>query len=113
MIVVAVAGGIGAACRLLVDGLVSSRTSDRFPWATALINVVGSFLLGLVVALDPHGQAVIGTGFLGGFTTFSTASFETARLAIDGRRGAAITYGLGVLVLAVAAASAGYAFGRL
>lgn len=113
MILVAAAGGIGAACRLLVDGLVSSRLSGRFPLGTALINVAGSFLLGLVVTLDPQGMAVIGTGFLGGFTTFSTASFETARLAIDGRRGAATAYGLGVLVLAVAAASVGYALGRL
>ena len=113
MILVAAAGGIGAACRLLVDGLVSSRASDRLPWGTALINVTGSFLLGCAVALDPHGEVVLGTGFLGGFTTFSAASLETAQMAIDGRRGAAVAYGLGVLVIAVAAASAGFALGRL
>lgn len=114
MILVAVAGGLGAACRLLIDGLVSSRSSDRFPWGTRLINVAGAFLLGLLVTLDdPRGEAVIGTGFLAGFTTFSTASFETARLAIDRRPGAATVYGLGVFGLAVAAASTGYVLGQL
>jgi CrcB protein len=113
MILVAVAGGVGAATRLVVDGVISSRTSGRLPWGTALINVTGSFLLGLVVAIDPRGAAILGTGFLGGFTTFSTASLETARLVLDGQRWSAAGYGFGVLVLAVGAASAGYAIGRL
>jgi CrcB protein len=113
MILVAVAGGLGAATRLIVDGVISGRTSDRLPWGTAIINVTGSFLLGLVVGLDPRGAAVMGTGFLGGFTTFSTASFETARLALDRRSWSAAGYGLGVLVLAVGAASGGYALGRV
>lgn len=112
MILVAVAGGVGAAARLVVDGVISGKTSDRLPWGTAVINVMGSFLLGLVAAIDPRGAAILGTGFLGGFTTFSTASYETARLALDRRSWSAAGYGLGVLVLAVAAASGGYAIGR-
>ena len=111
MILVALAGGVGAATRLLVDGVITGRTSGRLPWGTAVINVVGSFLLGLVVATDPRGAAIMGTGFLGGFTTFSTASFETARLALDRRSWSAAGYGLGVLALAVGAASAGFALG--
>lgn len=118
MIFVAAAGGLGAASRFLVDALVARRTSSHVAWGTAVVNVTGSFLLGLVVAYDANAASVIGTGllstgmlctgFLGGFTTFGTASFETARLALSGRRGAAATYGLGVLVVSVAAASAGY-----
>jgi CrcB protein len=56
-------------------------------------------------------QAVVGTGFLGGYTTFSTASFETAGLLLDRRPLAAAANGLGVLVMCVAAASGGFALG--
>jgi CrcB protein len=113
VIAVALAGGLGAAARLVVDGLVTARVSGHWPWGTAVINVTGSFLLGLVTALDPPGATAIGVGFLGGYTTFSTASFETARLALDRRPWAATASGLGVLVACVAAASAGYGLGTL
>lgn len=109
-----IAGGLGAATRLAADGAIGSHASSRFPWATAAINLSGSLLLGIVTGLatgDPV-RAVVGTGFLGGYTTFSTASFETARLALDHRFGAALLNGLGVLVLGVAAASAGVALGQ-
>jgi len=111
---IALAGGIGAAARLGVDGVVRSHTPGGFPWATATVNLTGSFLLGLVVgsALGDTWTSTLGTGFLGGYTTFSTASFETARLALDRRYAAALAYGAGVLVLGVAAAAAGYIVGR-
>lgn len=106
---IALAGGLGAATRLVLDGLIRNRYSGRYPWATTTINISGSFLLGLVVSLGigSDGQAIAGVGFLGGYTTFSTASFETARLAHDGRYGAALVNGLGMLVAAVGAASLG------
>lgn len=112
-LLIAVAGGLGAASRLVVDGIVRSRVSTTFPWATVLINVSGSFLLGVLVGLGAgdHWQAVVGTGFLGGYTTFSTASFETAGLLLDRRPLAAAANGLGVLVACVAAASGGFALG--
>ena len=114
-LLIAVAGGLGAASRLVVDGLVRDRVSTSFPWATVLINVSGSFLLGLLVGLGAgdRWQAVVGTGFLGGYTTFSTASFETAGLLLDRRPLAATASGLGVLVACVAAASGGYALGAI
>jgi CrcB protein len=113
MIAVALAGGLGAAARLVVDGTISARVSGRMPWGTAVVNVAGSFLLGLVVALGPQGEAAIGTGFLGGFTTFSTASYETARLVLDRQPLAAIGTSLGMLLACVLAASLGFALGGL
>ena len=114
-LLIAVAGGLGAATRLVVDGLVRHRVPTTFPWATVLINVIGSFLLGLLVGLGTgvRWQEIAGTGFLGGYTTFSTASLETAGLLLDRRPLAAVANGLGVLVACVAAASGGYALGRL
>jgi CrcB protein len=110
MIVIALAGGAGAALRLVVDGLVRNRVGTALPWGTLAINIVGSFALGWLVGAGA-GRTwldVAGTGFLGGFTTFSAASFETARLASDRRWPAAVGYGAGSLVASVGAASLGY-----
>lgn len=116
---ICLAGGAGAALRLLVDGWCRGRFGDRLPWGTLLINVSGSLLLGLLTGLAlRHGlptpwRLVLGTGLLGGYTTFSTAAWETVRLL--GRRdalGAAVT-GLGMLVLGVTAAAGGLALGQL
>lgn len=114
-LLIAVAGGLGAASRLVVDGLVRHHVRVDFPWATVLINVTGSFLLGLLVGAGPGDRwhDVLGTGFLGGYTTFSAASLETAGLLLDRRPLAAAANGIGVLVVCVAAASGGYALGAL
>lgn len=111
---IALAGGIGAALRFVVDGLIRTRSSGRFPWATGIINVTGALALGFVTGLSIASgpNAIIGTGLLGGYTTFSTASFETARLAHDRRYRAALANGLGMLIVAVAAASLGVWLGR-
>ncbi len=110
----ALAGGMGAGSRYSVDAWVRPRVSTRLPWSTHLINITGSLLLGLIVGLgvgsDLH--TIVGTGFLGGFTTFSTASVETAHLALDGRYRMAFVNALGMLVLSVGAAALGYAIGR-
>jgi len=119
MLLIAGAGGAGAAARLVLDGLIRSRAGSGFPWGTTAINVSGSLLLGLVTALAAlHGLAepwtsAIGTGLLGGYTTFSTASFETVRLVQDRRHTLALANGLGMLVLSVAAASLGWLLGSL
>ena len=95
--------------------LVRNRVPSTLPWATILINVTGSFLLGLLVGLGAgeRWHDVVGAGFLGGYTTFSTASLETAGLLLDRRPLAAAANGLGVLVACVAAASGGYALGTI
>ena len=111
---VAVAGGVGAVLRFVLDGAVRQVLGGRWPWGTALINVSGSFLLGLLTglagrALPPELLLVLGTGLLGGYTTFSTASVETVRLLQQRRVVASLTSGLGVLAVTIAAALLGLA----
>ena len=85
-LLVCLAGGAGALIRFMVDGLIRTRLGRNFPWGTIVINVSGALLLGIITALAlRHGvsakeKLVIGTGFCGGYTTFSTASFEAVRL---------------------------------
>lgn len=113
------AGGLGAASRFLLDGLIRSRVRAALPVATIVINVTGSFLLGLIAgAVGAHAapaelQLIAGTGFLGGYTTFSTASFETVRLVQSGRSGLALVNGLGTALAAVGAAAGGLVLGGL
>jgi len=112
-VAVALAGGAGAALRLFLDGAVRTRVRTALPVGTLLINVVGSLLLGLITGLTlaawlPEAwHLVLGGGLMGGFTTFSTASVETVRLAQDRRSLAALVNGLGMLVLAVSCAFLG------
>ncbi len=113
------AGGLGAASRFLLDGLIRSRVRAALPVATIVINVTGSLLLGLIAgavgahAAPPELQLIVGTGFLGGYTTFSTASFETVRLVQSGRSGLALVNGLGTALAAVGAAAGGLVLGGL
>ncbi|MFF1635393.1 fluoride efflux transporter CrcB [Leifsonia sp. NPDC058248] len=119
VLAVGVAGGVGAVARLVLDGVLRSRFAVNFPLGTTVINVSGSLLLGLVTGLAlTHGlptewRAVLGTGFLGGYTTFSTASYETVRLAQQRRYRAALVNGFGMMVLALAAAGLGLLLGSL
>ena len=110
MILVAVAGGLGAALRLVIDGVIRSLAGTRLPWGTFAINVVGSAGLGVVLGsgAGAHAVSIVGTGLLGGFTTFSTASFESAALVLEKRWTSAIAYAVGTLALSVAAAALGY-----
>ncbi len=115
VLAVAAGGGIGAALRFLLDGSVNAGRQFRLPVGTLMINITGSLLLGLITGAALHlgalPVAVLGTGLMGGYTTFSTASFETVRLARGGRITAAAVNGLGMLVVSVAAATAGILLG--
>lgn len=119
VIALSVAGGLGAVVRLVFDGFLRSRVKVAFPLGTTVINVTGSLLLGFVTglalthAMPLEWRLILGTGFLGGYTTFSTASFETVRLAQEGRYAAALGNGLGMFALAVLAAGAGLWLGSL
>lgn len=110
-----VAGGLGAACRFAVDSAIRSRVAGRFPWATVVINVTGSLALGVLVGLVLHRgaptalAAVAGTGFCGGYTTFSTATFETVRLVQARAFLAAALNAVGTVGLTLAAAATGLA----
>lgn len=121
-LLLALAGGLGAAARFIADAFVARHNPFRVPLGTLLINVTGSLLLGLltgVLALGSPGsadatvKAVLGTGFCGGYTTFSTASVEAARLWAAEGRGTGIRYAAVTLVASVAAAALGLAVGRL
>jgi CrcB protein len=109
------AGATGAVARFVLDSSVKRRWQTAFPWATVTINVTGSMLLGVLAGLVLFGgqpavwQTVVGTGFCGGYTTFSTASFETVRLVQQGRPGLALANALGSLLLSVAGCAAGLA----
>ena len=107
LVLVALAGGAGATVRFLLDRAIRARASTAFPLGTVLINCTGSLLLGLIVGLA--GRAVLpeavhliaGTGFLGGYTTFSAASVETLALLTGRRGGLALVNGLVVPVVTV------------
>lgn len=117
-VAVALAGAAGAVTRLVLDGVIRERTGSAFPWATVVINVTGSFALGVFAGLlgGSHGAAawlaVLGTGFCGGYTTFSTASVETLTLLRTRRVGAAFAQAAGTLAVTVAAVWLGLALAR-
>jgi fluoride exporter len=119
LLLLGLAGGLGAGTRFVVDGIVRSKIRTALPVGTIAINVTGSFLLGLVAgAVMVHAapvelQAIAGTGFLGGYTTFSTASFETVRLIQSRRTGLALLNGVGTAVAGIGAAAAGLALASL
>lgn len=113
-VAVCLAGGIGAALRFVVDGLVREKLPSAFPFGTAAINLSGSFVLGFVTGVTvaaavtvPGWALVTGTGLLGGYTTFSTASLETMRLLQQRRYGLTFANGFVVLTLSVLLALAG------
>lgn len=118
-VALAAAGGLGAATRLLVDGVVKARIRSSYPVGVTVINVTGSFLLGLLTGLllsnllSEHWLLIAGTGFLGGYTTFSTASFETVRLLQTRRYTQAFLNGFGMLIASVAVAYLGLWLGTL
>ncbi|MFZ7088451.1 fluoride efflux transporter CrcB [Curtobacterium sp. RRHDQ10] len=115
---VAVGGGVGAALRFVLDGLVTARSRTRLPVGTIVINVTGSLVLGTLTGLGSVGVlpdgvvTVLGTGMMGGYTTFSTASVETVQLFRTGHPRLAVLNGLGMLVVSVGAAALGLQLGR-
>jgi CrcB protein len=110
---VSVAAGLGAVARYLLDRLVQRRTSGPFPFGTLLVNISGSFLLGLAVGMTAHhglstsAGAVVGAGFAGGYTTLSTWSWESYSLADGAAARLAVANTLGSLALGLAAGAAG------
>jgi CrcB protein len=113
------ASAVGAPARYVLDGIVSDRVEGVFPWGTFVINVAGSFLLGLLTGLGFHhglsrtSRVVLGTGFCGAFTTFSTFSFETVRLLEEGAWNEAARNTFGTLIAGGLAAAAGLAVANL
>jgi CrcB protein len=109
-----IGGGLGATCRYGVGRFVGSRYGGEFPLGTFLINVTGCFVLGLLASLLAQAHrdtslltALLATGFLGGYTTFSTYVLEGTLLFADGSRRLALTNLLGSVAAGMLAAAAG------
>jgi CrcB protein len=102
-------GGIGALARFAIDAGVSRRIGRDFPFGTLSVNLLGSFVLGVLAAVSLGGRAYLwlATGLIGAFTTFSTWMFETHRLGEDGRLGPGVVNVLLSLVLGLPAVWAG------
>ena len=108
---IAVAGALGALARYLVDAFVIRRAIRGLPAATLAINISGSFVLGVLTGLALYHslpstpKIILGTGFCGAYTTFSTFAYEVVRLSDDGeRREAALTLAFSLALPALAAA---------
>ena len=119
LVLVGVGGFLGAVSRYLVDGWVSNLSGATFPFGTLLINVSGSFVLGVLFALSveravipPAIRTPVLIGFIGAYTTFSTLTLETWRLVEDGSLAAAFGNLAGSLLLGMVAVVAGLALGR-
>jgi CrcB protein len=86
LIAAGLVGGAGAVARFLVDGAVAQRLGQGFPYGTLVVNLTGSFALGVLVGavVAPDALRIAGSGFVGAYTTFSTWAFESHRLAEDG-----------------------------
>ncbi|MGC4878446.1 fluoride efflux transporter CrcB [Micromonospora sp. DT43] len=114
VLLIALGAAVGAPLRYLTDRAVQSRHDSVFPWGTLTVNVVGSLLLGVLVGLpnSPAAAALLGTGFCGALTTYSTFSYETLRLTRGGHRLLALANVVGSVAAGLAAAAAGYALAR-
>jgi CrcB protein len=113
-LVIFVGAGLGGVARYAVSQWVQADAGANFPWGTLLINVTGSLLLTFVYGLlegtaaAPEWRAFLGIGVLGGYTTFSTFSYETVRLLQDGEWERTLLYVLGSVVLSLAGAVLGF-----
>jgi CrcB protein len=116
---IAAGSALGGVSRYLMGGLVQKLLDTTFPAGTLVVNVTGSFLLGLFLryaletpTLTPEHRAFLTIGFCGGYTTFSTFSYETVALLEDGEWGRAGLYAVLSVLLALAATLAGFLVAR-
>lgn len=108
---VASGGAFGALSRYLIGRWITSKVRTGFPYGTFAINLTGAILLGAVYALNLNAslQALLGDGFLGAFTTFSTFMYEGFGLMKNRHRWSALYYILGSLVLGIVGFAMGFA----
>jgi CrcB protein len=116
---IAVAGALGALARYGLEGFVSRRAPGAFPWGTFAVNISGALLLGFIFTVlteqftvAPWIRGAVTIGFLGAYTTFSTLSFETYRLAEDGALGIAAANAFGSLAAGLGVVYLGVVVGR-
>lgn len=116
---IALGGAAGSVARFLLGSYLHQRTGGTLPWGTFVVNVSGSLLLGFLMrlalaspAMSPELRALLVIGFCGGYTTFSTYSYETLALLEGGAYGRAATYATASVLVALAATYVGFALGR-
>ncbi|MFI6925580.1 fluoride efflux transporter CrcB [Nonomuraea spiralis] len=118
VLVVFVGGLIGAPARYLVDAAVTKGAGKAMPWGTLAVNVIGSAILGVLMGIASRGMlpavvlSLVGTGFCGALTTFSTFSTDTWKMLAAGSTGKALANIAMNLVLGLAVVSLGYLLGR-
>jgi fluoride exporter len=116
---VGAAGAIGALARYLLGRFIAERVTSQFPLGTFVINISGAFVIGLLSALlsrkliSPVAQLTLATGFLGGYTTFSTMNWEGTQLARSGSLLVSMLYLGGSLLCGLVAAALGLVLGGL
>ncbi len=116
---IGLAGAMGALMRYVLGRFVAERISSSFPLGTMLINVSGAFLIGLIFVtaslhlISSSVQVVLATGFLGGYTTFSTMSWEGVQLIRGGNRWTSVLYLGGTVALGLLAVVLGFGLGRV
>lgn len=110
LLLIGIGGGLGACCRYLVSKLISKMHNFSIPIETLIINIFGSFLLGICTKLvQPHWEILlIQTGFMGGFTTFSTYIVESFNLKKDGNFFESLLYMISSVVLGIISYAIGY-----
>lgn len=117
LLLVALGSALGGGARFLLAGWIGERLGGSFPWGTVLVNVSGSALIGALAAreelLSAEARQFLMAGVLGGFTTFSSFSLQTLRLAQEGDWARAAGNVLGSVLLCLAAVAAGYRLARL
>ncbi|HEY4125132.1 MAG TPA: fluoride efflux transporter CrcB [Rhizomicrobium sp.] len=111
---VAVGGAVGSLARYFMAGAIQPAAWPGFPWGIFIVNITGGFLMGVIVemsalkfSLTPEIRAFLTVGILGGYTTFSTFSLDSALLIQRGAYATAATYMIGSVVLSIAALFAG------
>jgi CrcB protein len=115
---VGISGALGAVARYLLGRFIAERSGSQIPWGTLIINITGAFLIGLVFSLtaqkvlSPAIQSLLATGFLGGYTTFSTMDWEGVQLAHGGSIVQCFLYVGGTFLFGLLAETLGMLLGR-
>jgi|SRR5690554_2622526 len=119
MLLVGLGGGVGSMFRYSISVLFNKFSTTLFPWPTFIVNVLGSFLMGLLISyfgrsliVSPNLKLLLVAGFCGGFTTFSTFSIEGLNLLNSGNTTIAITYILGSVFFGLIAVWLGVTIGK-
>jgi CrcB protein len=121
LILVFVGGAIGSMCRFWLSGFVAERFGETFPYGTLIVNLVGSWMIGLAAGWIAHfndpfwasaAKQLLMVGICGGLTTFSSFSLQTWNLMLSGRWGSAFTNVLVSTILCLALVAVGWDFGQ-